>query len=223
MGAPPRAAVYFDVETQPRAAACTPAVPPPAVPPPAVRRRAPGPPSPSPSRPSPRGAFQPPRLLGVFIGEESRGGRVSSRPSFGCVSNGGSGRPILRQASMSRAWLLRLRFHVALCSCEGVRGTEVVVSTFSASDSLLINSGGWEPTPARSRGTDSGARTGSWSLRSHRSSRTLCTCAWLQPVLNLEHQRRERVVQGFDWFDRLSVGSTCQLCPGCARMSSRRR
>ena len=61
---------------------------------------------------------------------------------------------------MSRAWLLRLRFHVALCSCEGVRGTEVVVSTFSASDSLLINSAGM--------GTDSGAVAGDGFGRTHR-------------------------------------------------------
>ena len=106
--------------------AVPPAVPPPAVPPPAVRRRAPGTPgsvTQSPVGPAARSSLR--ASLDVFIAKSACGGRVSSRPSFGCVSNGGSRRPILRQASMSRAWLLRLRFHVALCSCEGVRGTEV--------------------------------------------------------------------------------------------------
>mmetsp|Transcript_709 Transcript_709/g.3025 ORF Transcript_709/g.3025 Transcript_709/m.3025 type:complete len:251 (-) Transcript_709:214-966(-) len=138
MGAPPRAAVYFD-DLKPNPGlppAVPPAVPPPcSVPPPAVRRRAPGTPgsvTQSPVGPAARSSLR--ASLDVLIAKSACGGRLARRPSFGCVSNGGSRRPILRQASMSRAWLLRLRFHVALCS-------------------------------------------GSWSLRSHRSSRTLCTCA----------------------------------------------
>ena len=36
----------------------------------------------------------------------------------------------------------------------------------------------------------------------------------LQPVLNLEHQRRERVVQRLDWFDRFSVDEYVPAVPG---------
>mmetsp|Transcript_539 Transcript_539/g.2216 ORF Transcript_539/g.2216 Transcript_539/m.2216 type:complete len:237 (-) Transcript_539:204-914(-) len=125
IGAPPRAAVYFD-DLNPNPGL------PPAAPP---ARRAPGTPgsvTQSPVGPAARSSLR--ASLEVLMAKSACGGSWSRRPSFGCASNGGSRRPILRQASMSRAWLLRLRFHVALCS-------------------------------------------GSWSLRSHRSSRTLCTCA----------------------------------------------
>ena len=199
MGAPPEPPCIRRFKTQPRAAACAAGC--------AAagcaaascaKTRARDPRVRHPVARRPRGAFQPSRLAGRLYreervrwkGVESALFRVRVERRFEAAHlEAGEHEPrvVVAVALPRRVVFLRRR-----------RGTEVVVSTFSASDSLLINSAGM--------GTDSGAVAGDGFGRTHRfvelaqpslESHPVHVRHQLQPVLNLEHQRRERVVQGF--------------------------